>query len=360
MIEPNFLRNVWYVAGWQSEFDGVGPFARQIIGEQVVLFRKTDGTLVALQDRCPHRWAPLSLGRVEGDDLRCMYHGLKLDAGGVCVEVPDQDKIATNLCVATYPVVERHRFAWIWMGDHAKADPALIPSVGVIETPGWHLNYGSLDYQANYALVNDNLLDLSHTAYTHEQTFGRLPQLANGKNARLMERGVRNEGWAAASEFKEGLRPVSGSDSDDVEQPNQRFGDTFGRIDYVVPGIYHSFGATYAPGTGDRCNGEVPGEDEVPLTQTHSVQAVTPMTASTSRYFFSACSSPGTAPPEAADAYWENVVKVAFNEDLAMIEAQQRNIERFPGEQMGGIAADRGFVLFRRLMARLMAEETSQ
>jgi phenylpropionate dioxygenase-like ring-hydroxylating dioxygenase large terminal subunit len=72
-----YLRNCWYMAGWAKDF-AVGQLVRlTVINERLVIYRRATGPLVALEDRCAHRLAPLSAGRQEGDDLRCMYHGLK-------------------------------------------------------------------------------------------------------------------------------------------------------------------------------------------------------------------------------------------------------------------------------------------
>ena len=75
---------------------------------------------------------PLSLGRLEGDTLRCGYHGLRFDARGRCVEIPGQTQIPPDAAIRAYPLVERFNWVWIWMGDPKRADPALIPIGG-----GW-------------------------------------------------------------------------------------------------------------------------------------------------------------------------------------------------------------------------------
>jgi phenylpropionate dioxygenase-like ring-hydroxylating dioxygenase large terminal subunit len=80
-----FLRNAWYVAAWDREVSKEKPFARTLLNEPIVFYRQSDGTPVALEDRCCHRHAQLSLGVVVGDNLRCSYHGLKFDAAGACV-----------------------------------------------------------------------------------------------------------------------------------------------------------------------------------------------------------------------------------------------------------------------------------
>ena len=87
-----YLRNAWYVAAWGEEI-GSAPLGRTLLGEPVVLYRGADGKAVALADRCCHRGLPLSMGRVEGDRIRCGYHGLVFDPQGICVEVPGQPKI---------------------------------------------------------------------------------------------------------------------------------------------------------------------------------------------------------------------------------------------------------------------------
>ncbi len=81
-----FLRNYWYVAAWDHEV-GREPLGRTFLGDPVVMFRKLDGTPVAFEDRCCHRRAPLSLGRVVEDTLQCGYHGLVYDATGQVIAV---------------------------------------------------------------------------------------------------------------------------------------------------------------------------------------------------------------------------------------------------------------------------------
>ena len=94
-----WVKNAWYVAAWTHEIAPGRIHARTIIDQPVVLYATSDGTIVALEDRCPHRFAPLSLGRLEGDHLRCMYHGLKFAPDGSCVEIPGQKMIPAGACV---------------------------------------------------------------------------------------------------------------------------------------------------------------------------------------------------------------------------------------------------------------------
>jgi len=357
LIELPFLRNTWYVAGWISELQGSGPIGRTIIDKPIVLYRKRDGKLVALEDRCAHRWAPLSFGRVEGDDLRCMYHGLRYAADGQCVEIPGQDRVAKILCVGTYPIFEKHRLMWVWMGDPQSADPSLIPDLGMLDQPSRRLYWGSLDYDAHYSLISDNLLDLSHFFFLHEKTVGRpvvtthqgdlTPYTPGGSEAKPLERGVRVESWVSGPVARNVLTPK--------KVPN---GDLWTRTDFLVPGIFISYEQMYPEGTAQECKGLSPGAERVPLHDLMSIQAVTPMTLRTTRYFYSLGPRACDVDEEEADMMWE-ITQAAFSEDLQMIQAQQRIIDAHPGNRMCGIAADRGLTLFRNLMKKLIAAENS-
>jgi len=132
-----FLKNYWYVAASAPEI-GRKPFRRIIMSEPVVFYRTVDGTPVALEDRCPHRRLPLSMGKLISDDvLQCHYHGLRFDRTGACVRVPGQDLIPATARIKAYPVVERYNWLWIWMGDPALADPATIPDYHWFDDPNW-------------------------------------------------------------------------------------------------------------------------------------------------------------------------------------------------------------------------------
>lgn len=137
-----FIRNAWYVVAWDFEVLADTILERTVLGESIVAYRKADGTPVVMENRCCHRGAPLALGRKEGDCLRCMYHGMKFDASGQCVEVPGQTLIPPKAKVRTYPVVERTRWIWVWMGDPVLADPTTIPNTFSIQHPKWRTKPG--------------------------------------------------------------------------------------------------------------------------------------------------------------------------------------------------------------------------
>ena len=151
-----------------------GMVSRMICNEQVVMFRNADGSISAIHDRCPHRFVPLSMGKRVGDALQCHYHGLRFDSSGKCVRVPGQDLIPQSARVRTYPVIERYHWVWVWMGDPALADPAKIADFHWFDDPAWGAKAAYLHVEANWQLVVDNLLDLTHLAFVHETTIGNM------------------------------------------------------------------------------------------------------------------------------------------------------------------------------------------
>lgn len=167
-----FVKNAWYVAAWSREI-GRHLLTRTILGESVLLYRREDGMPVALVDRCPHKLAPLSLGELKGDHVQCGYHGMTFDCSGQCVRVPSQQNIPPTARVRVFPLVERYNAVWIWMGDPAAADSALIVDVPHYGEAGWGLVDGQyMHFRTNYLNITDNLVDPAHTSYVHKNTIG--------------------------------------------------------------------------------------------------------------------------------------------------------------------------------------------
>jgi phenylpropionate dioxygenase-like ring-hydroxylating dioxygenase large terminal subunit len=175
-VAVNWPIDQWYAAGWDYEIDRQ-PLARIICGEPVMLYRRFDRSVVAMRDACPHRMLPLSMGIKEGDNIRCRYHGLLIDSAGRGIEMPLRgDPVARTTCGQTYPVVERHRFAWIWIGDAEKADAALIPNFWPCSDPAWTFDGGYYHIACDYRLGIDNLMDLTHETHVHAGSIGQ-PEL---------------------------------------------------------------------------------------------------------------------------------------------------------------------------------------
>lgn len=331
-----FVRNCWYVAGWDYELTEERLLPRSILGEPIVFFRKQDGGIAALEDRCCHRAAPLSLGRKEGSDIRCMYHGLKFDSHGQCIEIPGQDAIPANAHVRSYPVVEQDSWIWIWMGDAAHADINLIPAAVRLDHPDWVMRSSYLHYQANYRIICDNLLDFSHISYVHRKTFGGGDAwAAQQPEIKSLDRGVR---------VQHVMKDVPPAPFMRERSPGNV--DVWSTYDFLIPGILLLRGAQPRAGkyTSDL------GEEDF---TSYSCQAVTPETDKTSHYFFSWGPRSSIDNPELPD-FMLQAALAAFEEDRQMIEAQQKSLDINPEIGRMVIAADRSLTMFRAKMDRLL------
>jgi nitrite reductase/ring-hydroxylating ferredoxin subunit len=343
-----FVRNCWYVAAWSSEVTDTGMISLSIANEPVLLYRTGNGEVVVLEDRCCHRQAPLSRGRREGDNVRCMYHGLKFEPSGRCIEIPGQETIPDRARVRRYPAMDRHSWIWVWMGDAALADPALIPPAVGLDDPDWSLRFGRIDYQANHMLIHDNLCDFSHIAYVHENSFGGGDDRIAKTRPKIstLPRGIRVERWSLNAP----VRGYTGSG------PSEQ--DRWLRYDYLVPGVLLMRSENHPAGAAERFgHGEPSG---APIHANFTSQAVTGMTEHTSRYFYSwgprACEA--QAAPQMPDQMFA-LAELAFEEDRQMIEAQQRNLNMRPEPEPLMIGHDRGPSMMRAVMEKLAKQEAT-
>lgn len=162
----------WWVADYASAL-GEGILSLDILGKPVILYRLSNGQPAALHGFCPHRSAPLSLGRVVGDAVSCGYHGFTFNAMGECIDIPSQPGAPSACSIRSYPSVEQGGLIWIWTGDPSQADPAAIPdtqSMG-LGAEGWIVEQTSAyTINARYSLLIDNLMDLSHISFVHTKT----------------------------------------------------------------------------------------------------------------------------------------------------------------------------------------------
>lgn len=170
-MNESFPINAWYAAAWDVELKQE-LMARTICNKPIVLYRKKDGTPVVLEDACWHRLLPLSKGKLKDDIVKCGYHGLEFNADGRCTFMPSQDTINPSACVRSYPVIEKYRFIWVWLGNPALADETKIPDMHWNSDPNWAGDGKSIEVKCNYRLVVDNLMDLTHETFVHSETIG--------------------------------------------------------------------------------------------------------------------------------------------------------------------------------------------
>lgn len=184
-----FLRNAWYPAAWEREI-GAGPYGTRILDEPIAIYRRADGSYAALDDACPHRKLPMSMGRVQGDDLECGYHGLTFDCAGRCVKAPTNGGVIPDVTLRSYPMHARYGLVWIWMGAAGLADPAKIFHVEHWDDPAWGTTVGDdMVINCNYLWITDNLLDPSHVAWVHPGSFA-----GQGSDDTPMQTTVREDG----------------------------------------------------------------------------------------------------------------------------------------------------------------------
>lgn len=336
-----FLKECWYVAGWSHEV-GDGLLARTILGTPICLFRDDAGGIAALEDRCAHRGAPLSMGRREGGGLRCMYHGVRFSASGQCADIPGQSRLPPTMCVRAFPVVERHRWIWIWMGDPSKADANAIPDAWPLGHPQWPYKPGYYHYRAPHMLICDNLLDFSHLAYLHPTTLGGTENIAReAPRMQLMDNGIHIERWLLG----------------DVPAPFHtrlaRFDGPVDRwhfYDFLVPGVLIMHSGVQATETG------TPPHPRPGALEFRSCQAITPETDSSSHYFYANPRNFAQDDERVTEQIYQNV-QTAFEEDRIMIEAQSQRLSQAGTPTMTPILADAGLTQFRRLMVRRLQQE---
>jgi phenylpropionate dioxygenase-like ring-hydroxylating dioxygenase large terminal subunit len=312
---------------------GRTPFARTLLGEPVVLYRTEDGRAVALEDRCCHRHLPLSMGKVEGDALRCGYHGLRFDASGRCTEIPGQRIIPPQARVRSYPLHERYGWLWIWMGEAAKADPARIPGWWWADHAGWKFTRPDPIYvRCNYQLIADNVLDVTHLAYVHANSIGA----------------------SSITEF-----PAT------VEREKDRVRLTRWILDRPPPPLYRDAGGF--KGNVDRwqiVEHEPPCfsvnfagcKDAATRIDLMALSAPTPETERTTHYFFGFVRNFKLEDAATEKLFCESLVKV-FNEDIPVLEAQQRMLELAPGAPRLDIAVDAAPLAARRMLQAMLAAE---
>lgn len=336
-----FLRNAWYVAAWDHEISRALTPVR-MLGEALVLYRTEAGAVVALEDSCPHRKLPLSLGRLQGDQVECGYHGLTFDASGTCTRVPGAERIPHRACVRSYPAAERYGLVWVWMGDPSLADPARIFTVANWGDPAWGVNRGdAMTIRCNYLYMTDNLLDPSHVAWVHQSSFGGAGTDEVALNTDVHDQGVTVWRWL-------------------TDTPPAPFYAQFlkfsGHCDrkqhYEVHWPSHAIiKAIFVPaGTGGE--GRALHPDAFVMD---SYNFMTPVSATETRYYWFQMRN--FAPDDAdVSARFASSVRGAFEEDRVVLEAVQAGMDAMQTPNLD-LAIDLGPLRFRNRLRKLIDAE---
>lgn len=334
-----FVLNTWYIAAWANELADK-PLARRICDKPVVLFRGTDGKVAALEDKCCHRGAPLSMGYIVDGGIECGYHGVVHDSEGRVQHIPGQDKIPQKARVRSYPVVEKDEFIWIWMGD-----PALKDESKIIDYPfhndykNWPHKHGFYRIKASYLLMVDNLMDLTHLGYVHRTTIGGNPQVHVGAKmeTELTDRGLRYTRWMLDSAPPPTyLKAV----------PFKGKVDRWQEFEFVSPSNILQWSGAVDVGRGAYEKGNRDGGFSLRI-----FHGLTPEADGSCFYFFSTCNGYRQDDPQATEDLFDEIQR-AFKEDKDMCEAQQLRLDELGEDSLVDIVSDRARVQLRRIIER--------
>jgi len=339
-----FPKNAWYVACTPDEIADK-PLGRMVCGERIVFYRPRAGEVAALEDFCPHRGAPLSLGFVADGRLVCGYHGLEMGCDGRTVAMPAQ-RVRGFPCIRSFPVVERYGFVWVWPGEADKADPALIHHLEWADNPEWAYGGGLYHINCDYRLMVDNLMDLTHETYVHSTSIGQkeideAPPATTVEGdtvitARHMENVQAPPFWRAALRANEL--------ADDVPV------DRWQICRFTPPShVLIEVGVAHAGHGGYHADPKYKASSIV-------VDFITPETETSIWYFWGMARH--FKPQDAAltATIREGQGKI-FAEDLEMLEQQQRNLLAYPERRLLKLNIDAGGVQSRRILDRLIAAE---
>jgi vanillate O-demethylase monooxygenase subunit len=345
---PTFVSNAWYVAGWSAEITAT-PISRWILENPVLLYRNASGEPVALRDRCAHRGHPLSSGTIENDCIRCPYHGFVYDESGTCVEIPSQQHIPPAIHVRAFPVVERWEWVWIWTGDPAKADPALIPDhveAGLSDPAFLAARGGTVDVATRYQWFTENLLDLSHLTFLHPGTNGT-PGVAaqptftsvEGNTVRVT-RTTKNDTVTPYYAMRLGIDKSTTT----IDRTHESI--------WMAPAFHitHVTSQEASASAGERA--------PKPYGEHKIVFAITPIDGSTMRFFWAFCRTYNKS-PEITD-YQRTALNEIFKQDNAALEAIELTMLEDSGPNTEyNCAVDEGALRSRAIMRRLLEAEAS-
>jgi vanillate O-demethylase monooxygenase subunit len=338
-----FPLNAWYAAAWSHEVGRREPLGRTVGSMRVVFWRRADGTITALEDACWHRLLPLSLGWLEGDEVVCRYHGLAFDGQGQCTRMPSQDKLNPQARVRAYPIVERHRFVWIWLGDPARADAALVPDMHWNDDPDWAGDGQTMFARCNYRLLVDNLMDLTHESFVHATSIGSKHVAETPLTTTHSGRTVTAKRWMLNVEPPPFWRAQLG-------KPGNV--DRWQIINFEAPcTIVLDVGVAPA-GTG------APEGDRSQGVNGRVLNTITPETETTCMYFWSLMRNYKLRDQSLTTQLREANAKI-FTEDQVVVEAQQQALDAYPGRLMRNLNIDAGSMRARRIIEDMIETEVN-
>ncbi|MDT2007352.1 aromatic ring-hydroxylating dioxygenase subunit alpha [Rhodococcus opacus] len=339
--------NTWYAAAWGREVTDAAILSRTVAGKPLALYRTAAGRPVAVADACWHRLAPLSMGKLVGtDEIQCPYHGLRFNSAGRCTFMPAQQTINPSAMIASYPVVERHRFVWVWLGDPLLADPSTIPDMFQMDSPEWAGDGDTIAVDANYQLVVDNLMDLTHEEFVHTSSIGQDELSGSDFVVTHDDRTVTMTRWMLGVDAPAFLL---GNMRDRFPGFDEKV-DRWQIIEFQAPSTIRIDVGVAKAGTG------APQGDRSQGINGFVMNTITPATDRTAHYFWAFMRNWNLDDPQITARTRDGVRRV-FGEDEAMLTAQQRAIDANPDYQFYNLNIDAGGMWTRRLIQRMLEAE---
>lgn len=341
-----FPKNTWYVACTSDEVQDK-PLGRTVCGESIVFFRDENQLIAAVENFCPHRGAPLSLGFLKNGHLVCGYHGLVMGKDGECIEMPGQ-RVNGFPHIKSFPVEEKHGFIWIWTGDASLADTGTIPELHWANHPDWAYGGGLYHINCDYRLMIDNLMDLTHETYVHASSIGQ-PEIeeAPPKTYRadgdmvITERQMEN---IKAPPFWQAALAGNGL-------PTDLLVDRWQVCRFTPPSLVHIDVGVALAGHGGI---NAPADKKV---SSIVVDFITPETETSIWYFWGMARNFKPEDQALTERIREGQGKI-FSEDLEMLESQQKNLLNHPDRRLLKLNIDGGGTLARKIIDRLIQEES--
>jgi vanillate O-demethylase monooxygenase subunit len=279
------------------------------------------------------------MGSIEDKGLRCGYHGLLFNAEGQCVEIPGQDLIPAKACVKRFPLIERNKVLWVWVGETPEDQPSDEPPFYPYhEDPNFEYGGECFHYDAPYQLIHDNLMDLSHLGYVHTKTIGGNPNVH--MNAKLT---VSQEGHTVKV-----VRLMPGSNPPPTYTaawPFKGLVDRWQEVEFHVSHVLVWSGAMDV-GTGSF---EDPNRVGFHMRGLHGV---TPETENTTHYFWTIANNPQSGQANVTQLVVDQTA-ATFLEDKLVIEAQWKNQKQFKDRSTLSIHVDGGPNRARRVIEEL-------
>lgn len=337
-----FLTNAWYVIALGDEIAKGERLTRTILDLPLMLWRDAEGDLAVLLDRCPHRMAPLSMGRFDQGTVRCAYHGLAFDRTGRCIGNP-HGPVTSALHGLSFPVEECGPLVWVWMGDAGLASATPVPAYPSLNPDRFHMGSGYIQGQANYQLMVDNILDLSHIEFLHPALGTEAVSRAKVDVETIDERVITTRHMVSEM-LPEGLARTYFTGCSMVSREL--------RVEWQAPSLLE-LRVTIVP--NDPKNNEPRGSVTLHL--------FTPETAKSTHYFYICSLSREQFSDEAKNAFCSTLQRVFNDEDKPMIDAQQHRIgwdREIADLRPALLAIDKAPILARRRLAKLIAEEKTE